>query len=339
MSQMLKESQEAPKKVREFLGADQDLYSRLGEHLRKLDPAFVATVARGSSDHAASYASYLFPLMTGRVVASVPPSLTTVLKAPFKVDSQFLLAISQSGSSPDILQTVQAMREGGALTAGLVNDVSSPIAKAAEYCLYQHAGFEQGLAATKTVLCTKTAIARIGAEWSRDEKMLKALNDLPSCLEKAVEKGLGFEPHLLSGVSSVYVISRALGAGAAFEIGLKIKETCGLHAEAFSSAEVRHGPREIVNEKFAVIALALPGSGLDDVVAIAKELQGQGARLITVGPGSVNPTFAIPEISDFRLQPIVALQLLYPWFAQVSQALGRHPDRPERLKSKVIHTV
>lgn len=339
MSQMLAESQEAPGKVQEFLKADQDLYSGLGERLRSLSPAFVATVARGSSDHAATYASYLFPIMTGRVVSSVPPSLSTVLNANLSVQSQFLLAVSQSGSSPDILKTVQVFRSSGALTAGLINDPSSPIAKSVEYSLNQHAGLEKGLAATKTVLCTKTAIARIAAEWSQDQKMLKSFTELPEVLSLAAESGLSLDPHLLQGVSNVYVISRALGAGAAFEVSLKIKETCGLHAEAFSSAEVRHGPREIVNQNFAVIALALPGSGQDDVIAISKELEGQGARLISVGPKSINPTFAMPEISDHRLQPIVALQLLYPWFARVSQALGRNPDRPERLKSKVIHTT
>lgn len=339
MSDMLAESQEAPQKVGEFLSADAEVYARLGERLRGLNPSVVATVARGSSDHAATYASYLFPLTTGRVVASVPPSLTTVLKAPLNLRNQFLLAISQSGSSPDILRTVESIGASGAVTAGLVNDRNSPIAKASEFLLDQHAGVEKGLAATKTVLCTKTAIARLAAEWSQDSELLTGLKNLPEKLRTAAMIGLKLDENLLQGVSNVYVLSRGLGSGAAAEVSLKIKETCGLHAEAFSSAEVRHGPREIVNNKFAVIALALPGSGQDDVVSISKELRDQGAKLILVGTKDLNPTFELPEIKEARLYPLLALQLLYPWFARVSKAMGRNPDQPERLKSKVIHTI
>lgn len=339
MSQMLTEAQEAPRRVRAFLEADRELYRELGARLRRLNPVAVATVARGSSDHCATYAGYLIPACTGRVVASVPPSLTTVLQAPVSFAGQFLLAISQSGSSPDILRTLEATKNSGALTAALVNHADSPMAKAADVFLDQHAGPEKGLAATKTVLCTNTAIARLTAEWTQDEKMLKALEELPEVLGQAVEQGLRFDEKLLQGISSVYVISRALGMGAAHEIALKIKETCGLHAEPFSAAEVRHGPREIVNENFAVIALAIPGSGQEDVLKIAEELRAQGAKVLTVAPPAAHPTFPLPDARDPRLLPIIALQMLYPWLARCSVALGRDPDKPKRLLSKVIHTV
>lgn len=339
MSHMLSEAQEAPRRVREFLNADKSLYAELGRRLRDLNPAVTATIARGSSDHAATYASSLFPLCTGRVVASIPPSVVTVLNAPMNLKNQFVLAISQSGGSPDILRALEAARGSGALTAALVNVAGSPVAKAAEFFLNQHAGVENGLAATKTVLCTKTAIARLAAEWAEDGKLRAGLESLPETLAAAVEKGLGFDDSVLTGVSNVFVLSRGLGFGAAHEISLKLKETCGLHAEAFSTAEVRHGPREIVDSKYAVIALALPGSGQDDVLKAADELKGQGARVITVAPKTANPTFALPEAGDDRLAAITALQLLYPWLARVSVALGRDPDKPKRLAGKVIQTV
>ncbi len=338
MSLMLAEAQEAPQRVREALAHDQDLYAELGERLRRQDPKMVATVARGSSDHAAAYAQYLYPLCLGKVVASLPPSVVTVLKAPLKVENQFVLSISQSGRSPDIINTVEATRKAGALTATIVNDTSSPLASAAEVLLPQHAGVEKGLAATKTVICTMTAIARVAASWANDGRLQEALQELPEFLEKAVRVGLESDENKLKGITNAFILSRGLGYTTALETALKFKETCGIHAEAFSTAEVRHGPREIVDQNYVVIAIALPGSGQDDVLAAARELKEQGARVLTVASQSVGADFPLPERVDPRVLPIVAVQTLYPWLARASKALGRDPDHPRVLKSKVVET-
>jgi glutamine---fructose-6-phosphate transaminase (isomerizing) len=336
---MLIEAQDAPNKVREFLSSDIEIYAELGRRLRDLNPAFVATIARGSSDHAAAYAAYLFPQCTGRVVASIPPSVVTVLKSPLNLKNQFALALSQSGGSPDIINTVDCVRKSGALTAAIVNDTSSRLAQTAEILLAQYAGPEKSIAATKTVLCTLTAIARVAAAWSQDLKLNDALHELPGVLKQSVEIGMGGDDMLLKDVSNVYVLSRGLGLTAALETALKLKETCGIHAEAFSTAEVRHGPREIVDKDFLVIALAIPGSGHDDVVATAQEMKSQGARVILVAPKSTGGTFDLPDMMDTRLAPIAILQILYPWFARCSKALGKNPDNPKTLTSKVIQTV
>ena len=340
MSQMLKEAEEAPERVAEFLAADQTAYESLGQRLRDLQPAVVATVARGSSDHAANYAKYLMPLCTGTIAASLPPSTVTILKAPLRLKNQFVLAISQSGSSPDIVGTVERARESGALTAAIVNETDSTLARTSEILLPQRAGKELSVAATKTVLCTLTAIARVVAGWSQDKKLAEGLRDLPGVLRESVRRGLAFDDQKLRGVSHVYVLSRGYGLSAALEIALKLKEVCGLHAEAFSTAEVRHGPREIVDANFAVIALALPGSGAEDVCAAAAELKAQGARVVLVAPkGTPGADVELPQMTDDRLSPIACLQLLYPWLARCSKALGRNPDQMRQLKSKVVNTV
>lgn len=338
MSQMLIEAQEAPQRVREALTRDQDLYAELGDRLRKLDPKMVATVARGSSDHAATYAKYLYPLCLGKVVASLPPSVVTVLKAPLKVENQFVLSISQSGKSPDIVSAVDTARKAGALTATIVNDISSPLAATAEVLLAQHAGVEKCLAATKTVICTLTAIARIAAAWTNEDSLKESLEELPRFLEEAVKIGLESDENQLKGITNAFILSRGLGLTTALETALKFKETCGIHAEAFSAAEVRHGPREIVDQNYAVIAIALPGSGQEDVMAAARELKEQGARVLTIAPKSAGADFPLPEGADPRLLPIVAIQTLYPWLARASKALGRDPDHPRVLKSKIVET-
>lgn len=329
-SQMLKEAAEAPERIRKLLDSDAVTYSTLGRRLRELNPACVATVARGSSDHAANYASYLIPLCSGKVVASISPSVITVLNAPLDLNRQFVLAVSQSGRSPDIIATVDSAKKSGAFTAAIINDIESPVATMADVLLPQHAGPE-GIAATKTVLATLVSVARLTAEWMEDQKLLRALAGLPEVLETCFQSGLGLDANLLKGISNVYVLSRGLGLCAALELSLKLKETCGIHAEAFSSAEVRHGPREIVDGNFMVIALALQQSGQDDVIAAARELESQGARLILIDK--------IPATVDWRLAPIATLQMLYPWLARSSKSLGHDPDRPRTLKSKVVKTT
>lgn len=334
---MFAESLEAPDRVQDLLLKDTDLYRDLGARLRRLDPRGVATIARGSSDHAANYAAYLVPRCTGRVVASLPPSVVTVLDARLKMDGHFALALSQSGGSPDLLNTLKRCRDGGALTASLVNMPGSALAAAAEIALSQHAGPEQSITATKSVLCTLTGIARVVAEWAQDPALLAGLGELPAVLREASRGADGLDASLLRGVSHAFTLSRGLGYGAATELALKLKETCGVHAEAFSTAEVRHGPREIVNKDYLVIAIAVPGSGDADVLAASAELKAQGARVITVGAAGTD--FPLPRMQDTRLAPLAALQLLYPWIARSAEALGRNPDKPKTLAGKVIQTV
>lgn len=329
---MLKDAQEAPACIRKVLTQETSVYETLGRKLRELDPVCVTTIARGSSDHAANYASYLIPLCTGKLVASLAPSLTTVLHATLQTKKQFSLAISQSGRSPDIIHSVENVKNGGALCAAIINDVDSPVAKMADALFPQHAG-QEGIAATKSVLCTMASVARLVAEWTQDKKLLGALEQLPILIEQGLKIGLTLDTGLLKDVGHVYVLSRALGLSAAQESALKLKETCGLHAEAFSAAEVRHGPREIVGGNFFVLAIALPDSGHDDVVAAAQELKAQGAKVLLIDSN------VLPKMPDARLAPLVALSVIYPWLAESSKALGHDPDRPKMLKSKVVKTL
>jgi glutamine---fructose-6-phosphate transaminase (isomerizing) len=336
---MLLESLDAPNRVQEMLSEDAEVYARLGSKLRDLNPSLVGTVARGSSDHAAGYAKYLIPKCTGRVVASIPPSVVTVLDSPLKLGGQFVLALSQSGGSPDIIATLERAKKGGALTASLVNQPDSALSRVADVALAQRAGEEKSITATKSVLCTLTGIARLTANWAQDQALLQALEKLPASLRLAAEASAGISDQVLNGVSHAFVLSRALGFGAATELALKFKETCGIHAEAFSTAEVRHGPREIVDKNFLVIALAIPGSGEADVIQAAKEMRAQGAKVLVVGESRHSPDFAIPTFPDSRLAPLLALQILYPWIARSAVALGRNPDKPKTLAGKVIKTV
>jgi glucosamine--fructose-6-phosphate aminotransferase (isomerizing) len=327
-STMEREALDCPRLIAAALERDEEAYAKLGARLRALDPGVVITVARGSSDHAADYAQYLVPAATGRVVASLPPSVRSVLDAPLHLAGQLVIGISQGGGSPDIVGSVAHAREAGALTVAVVNEVESPLAKTVDIVLPQHAGPERSLAATKSVVCSLASLARLVAGWARDERLEHAIHQLPTTLEQAADPRL--DTSVLEGVEHVYVVSRTYGNCAAREVALKLKETCGLHAEAFSAAEVLHGPREAVDERFLVVSLALPGCGEALVEEAASTLGAQGARVWRVE--------GLP-VADPRLTPLVALQALYPWVARCAEALGRDPDRPRTLHEKVIKTV
>lgn len=337
MSRTLEEALEAPDRVADLLRRDGEIYAALGTRLRTAPPPAALTIARGTSDHAAAYGAYLLARATGRLTASLPPSLVTLENARLAVSGHLAIAVSQSGRSPDLVASLEAARAAGALAVAVVNDAGSPLATAAQLVLPHHAGPERAVAATKSFLCSAVALARLAAAWSGDAALLASLADLPGALRAAAAAGFTADPGWVGSAGHVYVLARGPGLPVAQEVALKLKETCGLHAEAFSSAEVRHGPREAVDAGFAVLALALPGPGQADVLAAAGELAAQGAAVHAVGPveGALVP---LPAGLDPLLAPLAAAQALYPLLVRTAQALGRDPDRPRTL-AKVTLTL
>ncbi|MDE2456402.1 MAG: SIS domain-containing protein, partial [Burkholderiales bacterium] len=165
---MLVESGSAPAQVAAQLEADAERYAALGAALRADPPSAVITVARGSSDHAAGYLAYLLMARYGRLVTSLPMSLITLYKAPLSTHGSAVVAISQSGRSPDLIEPIEVYRRGGGTTVALVNDETSPLAAASEWVLPLRAGRENSVAATKSFICSLSAGARLAASWHGD---------------------------------------------------------------------------------------------------------------------------------------------------------------------------
>ncbi len=338
-SRMARELAEAPARVRTLLERHEPPYRALAEALRTRPPAFALTVARGSSDHAATYAAALFGILAGRVTASLPPSLITRYGARPEMRGAFALAVSQSGRSPDLVAALERARAGGARCAALLNDTASPLAALAHHVLPQAAGPEGSVAATKSVLCTMAGIALLAALWAEEEGLRTALAALPDRLAHALS--CDWRPALapLAGASSLFVVARGPALGIAQEMALKFKETAGLHAEAVSAAEIRHGPRAALAPATPVLALALADPGGEDSRSLAAELAGEGGTVLCAaaapGPGLHLP---LPPPLHPLLDPLVALQAFYPLAEALARARGRDPDRPPGL-SKVTRTL
>ena len=332
------EAGQAPEVLRLQLAANTERLERLGERLRLFAPRAVVTCARGSSDHAATFAKYLIETRLNILTSSAAPSVTSVYEATPDLAGTVFIAISQSGASPDLLATVRAARNAGALVIALVNAESSPLAQMADFTVPLCAGFERSVAATKSYIASLSAIIQLVGNWARDTQLLQALANAPALLERAWSLDWSAAIARLTTATDLYVIGRGLGLGVAQEAALKFKETCGLHAEAVSSAEVRHGPMALIGSGFPVLIFAQHDETHTGVAALAAELATRQADVMFAG-AEVARTVTLPtETAHPVLEPMLMVQSFYRMVNALALARGRNPDQPPYLQ-KVTETV
>lgn len=307
--------------------------------IKEFSPRAIVTCARGSSDHAATYGKYLFETRLGLLTSSAAPSITSVYSARQQLEGTLYIAISQSGKSPDLLASVEQAKAAGALTLAFVNVEDSPLAKLADIIIPLHAGPEKSVAATKSYLATLTAILHLVSVWADDIELQNALKDLPQSLASAWQHDWQLAVKTLTPARNLFVIGRGLGFGAAQEAALKLKETCGLHAEAFSAAEVRHGPMAIINEGFPVLLFAQQDktmSGMDDLI---EDFRARNAALL-IASETMSGADCLPVVAGAHpaIAPLLAVQSFYRMANALAIARGYNPDQPPHLR-KVTETI
>lgn len=334
MTRMRDEALETPQAVARFLDRNGPALADLGARLRAAPPACLFTNARGSSDHAATFFKYLAEIVLGVPVASVGASVVSVYGARLRVAGGLCLTISQSGQSPDIIALQAAARAGGARAVALVNDATSPAAQQADLCLPLMAGPELSVAATKSQIVSMVGGAALVAHWADDAALLAAVARLPDTLAAAAALDWQALPRDLADAGSLYVLGRGPGLAVAAETALKLKETCGIHAEPHSLAEVMHGPLEILGQGFAVLALTPPDAALPAAQAALDRLRGTGARVVVAGPGGL----PCADTGHPLLDPVAMMLSAYLAIEALARLRGRDPDRPRQL-AKVTRTV
>ena len=335
---MFIEAGEASAVVRRQIDANGALMQDLGRRLRALAPRAVVTCGRGSSDHAATFAKYLIETRIGAPTSSAAPSISSLYAAHPMVEGALFLAISQSGQSPDMMATVKAAKTAGAFVIAFVNVSDSPLAKLADAFVPLYAGLETSVAATKSYIASLAAVVHLVAAWSEDAELGAQLAELPDLLSRALPLDWSLGVKRFKDARGLYVIGRGVGLGVAQEAALKLKETCGLHAEAFSAAEVRHGPMAIVGEGFPVLMLAQDDEAKDSVEDLAREFAARGAEVLLGGAQAAGVT-SLPVLTTHPvLQPILLIQSFYRMTAALALARGYDPDRPPHL-NKVTETV
>ena len=336
---MYREVREIPAAIATFLDRSQDVVDAAAAALRGVDPHVVATIARGSSDHAATFLKYVIELAVGVPVASVGPSIASIYGRSLRLDRGAAIAISQSGKSPDIVGMAQSARRSGATTIAITNTAGSPLTEAADFTIELHAGVEQSVAATKTFVASVVAGLALLSRWSGDAALDRAVRDLPAALELAVECDWSPLIGALDGQDALYVLGRGPGWAIANEAALKFKETCGIQAESYSSAEVMHGPVAIVTQGYPVLGLAARDAAEPSVADMAHKLAGQGA-LAFLTSDRAGPASRLPFAPTGHplTDPLALVVSFYSFVEALARHRGLNPDEPRLLK-KVTETV
>ena len=335
---MFAEAAEASAVVAQQLAANRKAVADLARRFCKRQPRVVVTCARGSSDHAATFAKYLIEIRLRIPTASGAPSVASVYGAPTNADSMLCLAISQSGRSPDLLAAVAAFKEGGAATVALVNSLPSPLAELVDDVVPLHAAPETGVAATKSFIATLAALTALVATWSGDSALQRAIEAAPELLNDAWQADWSPLAERLQAIRGLYVIGRGLGLGIAQEAALKLKETCGLHAEAFSAAEVRHGPMALVGPDFPLLVFRQSDETEDSIDQLVRDAMERGADVFVAGR-PIGGAVTLPSAAHHpAIEPMLQIQSFYRAAVMLSLARGLDPDRPPHLV-KVTETV
>jgi glutamine---fructose-6-phosphate transaminase (isomerizing) len=338
-SRLLEETREAPHAVARALAQDRERYAAFGALLRAQPPRAVLTLARGSSDHAAHYAAYLVMARLGRLVTSLPMSVITLHGAALHTEGLLAVAFSQSGASTDLVETTRSFAARGALTAAFVNAADSPLAQAAAWPFALHAGEETSVAASKSFIAQLLAGARWVAAWQDDAAWAAAIDTLPGVLSQALDAGALWAERavpLLVSAQRMFVVGRSTGLAIAMEAALKLKEVCGIQAEAFSGAELRHGPLALIEPGYAVLVFAPRGPAHAGLMALASDLRARGAQVLVAGEGA-DVLLPLVNAAAPELDPLCAIQSFYVLAEALARARGRDPDAPPHL-SKVTRT-
>ena len=335
---MYQEAVQAPLAVNTQLAQNASQLRELGARLRAEPPRAVVTCARGSSDHAATYARYLIEAHTHVLTSSAAPSVSSVYEAQSDLQGTLFIAISQSGKSPDLLAATRNAKDSGALTVALCNTIDSPLMQLVDVAVPLHAGPERSVAATKSYITSLSCIAQLLANWVEDRRLLATLPQVPEMLARAWECDWTRAVETLRGAVNLFVVARGFGLGIAQEAALKLKETCGLHAEAFSSAEVKHGPMALVRAGFPVLMFTQRDETRVGIQELSAEFAARGARVLIAGADAAG-AISLPAIASHPVvEPLLTIQSFYRMANELALARGLDPDRPPHL-NKVTETV
>ena len=337
-TRMFQEAAAASDAVRAQLHHDAAAIAAIGAEVRRLGPRAVITCARGSSDHAATYAKYLIETRAGVLTASAAPSVSSLYGVTQDLRGCLFIALSQSGRSPDLLAAAAAAKAAGAVILALCNSPDAPLIAAADLVIELRAGVETSVAATKSYLATLAALLRLVAAWTQDPALESTLDALPAQMDQswALDWSAALPP--LESAAHLYVVGRGLGLGAAQETALKCKETCGLHAEAFSSAELRHGPYTLLGAGFPALLFAQRDATQAGVEALGSELARRGVPIMIAGAPADGAIVLPTVLATAEIAPILLVQSAYRLIAALAVRRGFDPDHPPHLR-KVTETV
>ena len=296
------------------------------------------TCARCSSAHAATFGKHLIERHLGIPVAAAAPNIATIYHRQLRLNNTLLLIISQSGRSDDLTAFAQMGKAAGALTAAIVNDTESPLAATCDIVLPMAAGAEMSVAATKSFVASLAVLLRLTAGWMNDDALRAAIERLPDRLAAATELDWSSAARILAAANSLVAIGRGPTLAIAREAALKLKETCNLHAEAFSGAEFQHGPVALVSALYPILLFMPTDAAATGLRELAADLRRKGAVLFTADYDErAEGRLPVLKPDHPDADAVCLVQSFYALAVRVAGERGTDVDRPRHLQ-KVTRT-
>lgn len=344
MSLMLQEIAEQPAALERTIKGERDKISELARTLKTRNINFIVLVARGSSDNAALFGRYLLEITTGIPVSLSAPSVHTVYGAKLKLEHALVVGVSQSGEGEDINRVLENARAGGAYTVGITNEPNSSMTQLVDQSLLTHGGKERSVAATRTFTGQMLLFYMLAAELSTSPAKF-SYEAIPGFVDRALEQKAAILELVQRYVfmENCVVVGRGLAYANAYELALKLMETCYVVAERFSSADFLHGPLAMVERHFPVILFAPPGVMLPGVKSLIERLRELHADTLAItsdleaARACTRSIIMSKEIDEF-LAPIPYIVPGQLFAALLAEAKGLNPDSPRSL-SKVTRTL
>jgi glucosamine--fructose-6-phosphate aminotransferase (isomerizing) len=343
MSRFRDEIGEQPKVAAQMLASSGPSVDSIAARISGAKPHGLVIAARGSSDHAALYAKYLFGRRNRMLVSLAAPSLFTHYASPPRLEDQCVIGISQSGSSPDVIAVIEEANRQGALTVALTNDPESKLAKTAELMLPLGAGPELSVPASKTYTASLFALALLSQAIDPEPAFEASLRLVPRALSEALTREVELDRLVpaLVGPRAI-VLGRGFNLSTAEEIALKLTETSYVLARAWSVADFEHGPIAVVDAGLPILIVGGGGPTGSELDEVAQRLGGYGCRVIGLfdgRPGRLDRDAVVGIESGLpeELTPLTLVVLGQLLALHVALLRGLDPDRPRTLH-KVTRT-
>lgn len=336
-SLVLEEALSIPTIIDQFSNIDDNPYDSIAQLISQKKIKYVVTIARGTSDCAALYSSYIFAKHLGLPTYSMPPSIITLEQSKFDFSEALVIVISQSGKSTDLVECEKKSRLMGARTVIITNNVDSPIVKEADYFLNMFAREEKSVAATKTF--TQTLLVLIKLVFICLGK--KNINDdIKKLSEIIVNDSINeWNTDIIDkSINTGFIIGRGVGFALSNEISLKFKELCQEMIEPFSSAEVMHGPKSLIENSFKLFLLGMNDKSGLTVNKDVHELKNYTNLIYEMSSNkNVKSDFFYPSNKILELDSVILMSKFYPWIIRYTISKGLNPDEPRYL-TKVTQT-
>lgn len=346
MSNMWNEIMEQPAVLKKCLSVNEDTLNKIVAEIKEKKLEFIIIAARGTSDHAATYAKYMFETLTGLPVVLAAPSVVTTYKSRLAMKNALVIGVSQSGAAKDVAAILEEANESKTTTVSITNFADSLLAGASKYSLLCSAGVEKSVAATKTFTSQLILLGMLAAKLADNTQVQNLLKSAPDYVEKTISTVS--EP--IKKISLRYrfmdeciVLARGLNYAVALESALKIKETTYVRASAYAASDFHHGPMAVLQKDMPVIVYAPTGPSLKDMHEMISILKEAEADILIVSDDDEtcklgNCFIKTPSTGSDFISPFVNTVVAQLFACSLAAVKGLNPDAP-RMLHKVTVTV